>query len=154
MVVISSILIIICSIFIVNKWVGHHTEIPLKDTMQMEANSYSIIISKTNNMIDESEIYKLIHSSTKLEREDWNRIELYINLSQNFFVQKLRYDYAMLSEDDIRIILLIRMGLEHKEIASSCNILLSSFRKRRSRLKKKMRVECDSISKFIRVLYN
>lgn len=154
MVVISSILIIVCSIFIVNKWVGHHTVIPLKETMQVEANSYSIIISETNNTIDESEIYKLIHSSTKLEREDWNHIELYINQSQNSFVQKLRHDYAMLSEDDIRIILLIRMGLKHKEIASSCNILLSSFRKRRSRLKKKMGVECNSISTYIRRLYN
>lgn len=139
---------------IVYKWVEHHTRKPLKKTMQVESSSYLIMTSKKNETIGESEISKLIHSSAKLEREDWNRIELFINQSQNCFMQKLRQDYASLSEDDFQIILLIRMGLEHKEIASFCNILLSSLRTRRSRLKKKMGVECDSISRFIRMLYN
>lgn len=100
-----------------------------------------------------SDIYKLIHSSSKLKREEWSRIELFINQSQNSFVQKLRQDYTSLTEDDIRIIVMMRLNLEYKEIATSCNILLSSFRTRRSRLKKKMGVKCDSISKFIRMLY-
>lgn len=135
----------------------HHTETPLEETtsvVDVNASSYYIVIPEMNNAIDESEINKLLHSSSKLGRNDWNRIELYINQSQNYFVQKLRHDYVRLTEDDIRIILLIRIGLEHKEIATSCNILLSSFRTRRSRLKKKMEVECNSISKFIKELYN
>lgn len=155
MVVISSILIVICSLFVINNWVEHQPErsIGLKEVESTEPNRDVTIAPSQNNIIDENEIYKLIHSSSKLERKDWNQVELFINRSQDNFVQKLRQDYTSLSEDDIRIALLIRMGLEHKEIASACNILLSSFRTRRSRLKKKMGVECESISKFIRTLY-
>lgn len=153
MVVISSILIIICSIFIINKRIEHRTRTSLRKDMQVESIPSSVFSLEMNNRIDEREIYQLIRSSTKLEKEDWERIELFVNQSQDCFVEKLRQAYTSLSEDDIRIILLIRLGLEHKEIALFYNILLSSFRKRRSRLKKKMKVECESLSRYIRTLY-
>ena len=70
---------------------------------------------------------------------NWNKLEFWINLHQDGFIYKLRHYYPILSEDDIHIILLLR-------------ILGSSFRIRRSRLKKKMNVSCESITDFIKSL--
>ncbi|MDD3038306.1 hypothetical protein [Bacteroides sp.] len=108
---------------------------------------------KSNSIIDKNEIDQLLHSASRLTKGNWNHLEIYINQSQDYFAAKLRQNYSSLTEDDIHIILLMRMGLDHKEISIFCNILLSSLRTRRSRLKKKMRVNCDSISEFIRELY-
>lgn len=108
---------------------------------------------KNNSTVNENEINQLLHSPSRLTKENWNRLEIYINQSQDYFAAKLRQNYPSLTEDDIHIILLMRMGLDHKEIAIFCNILMSSLRTRRSRLKKKMKADCDSISDFIRELY-
>ena len=69
------------------------------------------------------------------------------------FAVQVKKDFPILTKDDIRIILLLRIELSHEDIARLCNIQLSSFRKRRSRLKKKMNIECDSISEFIKEMY-
>lgn len=107
----------------------------------------------SNRDFDIGNIFSQVCVSVPFENGNWDDLEFFINQSQEGFVQKIRRDYPSLSEDDIHIILLMRVGLTHRQIASFCNILLSSFRRRRSRLKKKMKVRCDSISKFICDLY-
>lgn len=107
----------------------------------------------SNRDFDIGSICSQVCVSVPFENSNWDDLESFINQSQENFVQKIRRDYPSLSEDDIHIILLMRVGLTHRQIASFCNILLSSFRRRRSRLKKKMKVRCGSISKFICDLY-
>lgn len=106
----------------------------------------------TKNEEITKEIYNFIQSLSPIG-QNWNKLEYLINLSQNNFARKLRQDYSVLSEDDIHIILLLRIGFNHSQIAEFINIQMHSLRIRRSRLKKKMKVECDSISDFIRKLY-
>jgi hypothetical protein len=64
----------------------------------------------------------------------------------------LRHYYPVLSEDDIHVILLLRIDFSNAQISELFHILGSSFRIRRSRLKKKMNVSCKSITDFIKSL--
>lgn len=84
---------------------------------------------------------------------DWSGMERHLNATQCCFADRLRKDYPILSEDDLHVIYLIRIGKEHAEIARFLNIKLESFRMRRCRLKKKMGVCCESISDYLRGLY-
>lgn len=83
---------------------------------------------------------------------NWNKLEFWINLRQDSFIYKLRHYYPVLSEEDIHIILLLRIDFSNTQIADLFHILGSSFRIRRSRLKKKMNVTCESITDFIKSL--
>lgn len=93
-----------------------------------------------------------IRTLCQMDDHKWKELETLVNEVQNNFVVKLRLSYHSLSEDDIHIILLLRIGLNHTQIAKVTNVQKSSFRIRRCRLKKKMGIECGSISDFIREL--
>ena len=67
---------------------------------------------------------------------NWNKLELWVNFHQ----------------DDIHVILLLRIDFSNAQISELFHILGSSFRIRRSRLKKKMNVSCKSITDFIKSL--
>lgn len=99
----------------------------------------------------DAQIY--ITSLPVISNYDWNKLELWINLHQEGFIYKLRRCYPELSEDDIHIILLLRIDFNNAQISELTHILESSFRIRRSRLKKKMNVTCESITDFIRSLH-
>lgn len=88
----------------------------------------------------------------QMDKQKWRELEDLVNKCQNDFMLKLRLNFPFLSEDDFHIILLLRIGLSHTQISEVINVLKSSFRIRRSRLKKKMGVKCDSISEYIRNL--
>lgn len=84
---------------------------------------------------------------------DWEGLEFALDEQQGNFVKRLRREYPCLSEDDIRIIMLLRIGILHSQIALMENITLKSFRMRRWRIKKKMGLDCPSFTQFILGLY-
>ncbi|RJU39571.1 hypothetical protein DXA24_18600, partial [Bacteroides sp. CF01-10NS] len=59
---------------------------------------------------------------------NWNKLEFWINLHQDGFIYKLRHYYPVLSEDDIHIILLLRIDFSNAQISELFHILGSSFR--------------------------
>lgn len=149
--VIYGILFIICILFVTHKW---NISLPFaKEKVKATAEFASGTSKKIDYGTEIDEIHNLIQACSQLSKQDWQRLEELINQTQNSFVSKVRRDYPSLTENDIHIILLTRLGLTHQEIALSNNILLSSLRTRRNRLKKKMKVKCDSLSNFIRELY-
>lgn len=93
-----------------------------------------------------------VTSSSAISDCNWNRLELWVNFHQDGFIYKLRHYYPVLSEDDIHVILLLRIDFSNAQISKLFQILGSSFRIRRSRLKKKMNVSCESITDFIKSL--
>lgn len=99
------------------------------------------------------EMKELLAPLLDLDKQGWVKLEQLVNKVQNNFVQRLRKDYPCLSEDDIQLILLIRAGLTHQEMAKVGNVQLKSFRMRRWRIKQKMKIDCDSFTEFIRNLY-
>ncbi len=84
---------------------------------------------------------------------DWKCIEETMCMIEDEFPCKLRQHFLVLSEDDIRIILLLRAGIWNVEIARLLNILPASFRMRRYRIKKKMSVTEKKLSDFVQGLF-
>lgn len=105
-----------------------------------------------SSKVTQENLKSAILSSKYLSKKEWEDIEATMNILQNGFIRKLRLKYACLTEDDIHIILLLRIEMTHEEIIHVYDILLESFRKRRYRLKKKMNIQCNSFSNFIRNL--
>lgn len=112
----------------------------------------SFVLNTQNDWETTYDAQVYITSLSVIRNYDWNKIELWINLHQNGFVYKLRRYYPVLSEDDIHIILLLRIDFNNAQISELLHILGSSFRIRRCRLKKKMNVTCESITDFIKTL--
>ena len=100
--------------------------------------------------ITERELQDKLLSLKDLNVAEWKMLEYSVNLLQENFVTKLREEFPVLSKDDIHIILLIRINME---IARLLHILPKSFRMRRYRLKKKMRINCNSLSEFLKDLF-
>lgn len=101
----------------------------------------------------EREIKTLLQQKPFIE-SNWSKIEVFINNTQNQFVHRLNYNFPNLSTEDIHIILLMRLHLTSKEIATFYNIQLSSLNTKRYRLKKKMELDNSiSIIEYINNLY-
>ena len=97
---------------------------------------------------------KWLDTLSQIEKEDWDTVEQYLNEEQDNFVVKLRRDYPLLLEEDIHIILLLRLRVSHRKIARLFHILLASFRTRRYRVKKKMGIQGEyHFTEFIEKLY-
>ena len=103
--------------------------------------------------ITERELQDKLLSLKDLNVAEWKMLEYSVNLLQENFVTKLREEFPILSKDDIHIILLIRINMENIEIARLLHILPKSFRMRRYRWKKKMRINCNSLSEFLKDLF-
>ena len=102
--------------------------------------------------MNDPELWKDIFPQIK--EDDWETVEQHLNKKQDNFVVKLRQDYPLLSEEDIHIIVLLRLEVSHEKIARQFHVLLASFRTRMYRIKKKMRVEDEyHLTEFIRRLY-
>lgn len=107
----------------------------------------------TNIVIVEKELLDKVLSKNYLNETDWEYLEHSLNLLQNNVVCKFHQNFPMLSRDDVHIILLMRLGMKNAGIARLLHILPSSFRMRRCRLKRKMGVECESLSEFVKQLF-
>ena len=57
------------------------------------------------------------------------------------FLERLNKHYPQLSQNDVRLISFIRMGMNSQEIASLLNITVESLHKTRYRLRKKMQLK-------------
>lgn len=112
---------------------------------------YSPLNQNNNKLLQD--INLTIHKQTLLKEEDWIMLKEKINYIYPDFTNRIIQDFPLLTKDDLRIIILLRIGITHEDIARLCNIQLSSFRKRRMRLKQKMNIECKSISTFIQNMY-
>ena len=102
--------------------------------------------------MNDSELWKEIFPQIK--KDDWETVEQHLNKEQDNFVIKLRQDYSLLLEEDIHIIILLRLGVSHEKIARLFHVLLASLRTRRYRIKKKIGIVNDyHLTEFIRILY-
>lgn len=104
--------------------------------------SYNNLKSMTHlneSKLNEHEI-KILLRNKPFQQTHWNKIEIFINNTQHNFTQQLINNFPTLTQEDIHIILLIRLHLSNKEIAEFYNIQLSSLSTKRYRLKKRMRL--------------
>lgn len=112
---------------------------------------YSALNLQASNILQEINLN--LSKRAQLYEEDWLELEQEINQVYHSFTTQIMQDFPLLTKDDLHIIILLRIGVSHEDIARLYNIQLSSFRKRRARLKQKMNIECESISQFIQKIY-
>ena len=71
----------------------------------------------SQNKKNEMEIKELLRRKPFVEN-DWIKIEEFINNTQNQFVHRLAYNFPKLTQEDIHVILLMRLNLTNNEIAN------------------------------------
>ena len=107
----------------------------------------------SQNKKNEMEIKELLRRKPFVEN-DWIKIEEFINNTQNQFVHRLAYNFPKLTQEDIHVILLMRLNLTNNEIANFFNIQPLSLNTKRYRLKKKMELDKDLlIGEYINKLF-
>lgn len=85
-----------------------------------------------------------------INTKNWSVFMVEFNGVYEDFVLKINQLHPTITPKDLRIIALIKMNLLDKEIADILNIEYSSFRKAKSRLKKKLEIdETISLSQYI-----
>lgn len=75
------------------------------------------------------------------EDKDWEVFKSYFSEVHNNFDNKLKENYADITEKEIRLASFLRMNLSTKEIASMLNVLPESVLKSKYRLKKKLNLD-------------
>lgn len=124
-------------------------------------------IMRTNKSKVQSSNTPVVHEQTgSMSYTDLvpNRLltdEDYMQFKRNFehtypkFITKLNLNYHQLSLGDEKLILLMKLGLNHKEIAAILGISDASVRKKQLRLKNKLKLaKRDSLDSFIFELGN
>lgn len=93
--------------------------------------------------------------SSDITSDDWIKLEEYINLSQDGFMEKLRTTYPTLSEDEVRMLMLIRLGWDNNQLAVFYDIKMETVMTKRSRARGKMKLKREEdLAVFMQNLFN
>ena len=93
-----------------------------------------------------SQIKEHPEKKINLSEDDWNEIEIFLESSEHFFVNRLKNQYTMLSEEDIRLLMLLRLNLPAKSLAMLYGISETSVKHKLLLFKKKIGLEGNSQS--------
>lgn len=93
--------------------------------------------------------------SSDITSDDWIKLEEYLNLSQDGFMEKLRATYPTLSEDEVRMLMLIRLGWDNNQLAVFYDIKMDTVMTKRSRARGKMKLKREEdLCVFMQNLFN
>lgn len=116
----------------------------------------SVAMTERDNVIDEvSDLLDGLHQKGKLASEDMHQVTQTIRMSQSFqqeyaefkrsiemvtpgFTKRFVEEYPGVSDGDVKIALLISIGLSSKQIAQVLHIQPDSIKKNRQRLRQRM----------------
>ena len=82
----------------------------------------------------------------KMKDEDWRELEQFLDVTQNLFVHRLREQFPQLSEDDLRLLMLLRLRMPAKVLADIYGIAEKSVKQNLFLFKKKVGLEGSSQS--------
>lgn len=87
----------------------------------------------------------------RMDEKDWEELEIFLNLTQNEFVSRLRMQFQNLEENDIRLLMLLRLKLPAKTLANIYGISYTSIKQNLFIFKKKIGLESgqQSVRQFI-----
>ncbi len=109
----------------------------------------SIKNANSENKQDLRKISRLIDQNLKTEKE-WELFKMYFEQVNNNFYSKLKERNPDLSQTDIRMCSLIKLGLNLKETASVLNVAPNTVKNARYRVKQKLGLGADdALSEFI-----
>ncbi len=84
-----------------------------------------------------SKLARLIDSTVRID-EDWETFRLHFESTHVGLIQSLKHHYPQLTQNDLRLLALVRINLSSKEIGGMLGISPESVKTARYRLRKKM----------------
>lgn len=76
-----------------------------------------------------------------LSEDDWNELEVFLEISDNEFPTRLKKDFPTLTHNDIRLLMLLRLKIPYPQIASIYHISDKSVQQRLFLLKEKLGIK-------------
>ncbi len=152
------------------EWAKERVENELREKEQLEERLelFSTQVAQKNAMLEEFKIqlselenekggspsfihlFKLIETNIGSE-EEWQEFKKHFNQLHPSFFYQLKAQHPNLSDSDVRLAALIKLKLNQKEIANILGIGLTSVKKARYRLRKRLELkEGSNLSDFIR----
>lgn len=131
----------------------------LKHSAEKVANNEAQMTLMRQFLLQKSEIITQLqdiqHSTINhftLQEKDWKELELFLNTTQNQFVKRLRDAHSHLSENDLHLLMLLRLDIPSKSLATIYGISEKSIRQNLYLFKKKVGLEKEkySIREYIR----
>lgn len=95
-----------------------------------------------------------IFKSSTISDDDWIELEKLVDEAMDGFVNKLRNKFKGLSEDDIKCVVLLRLGFDNVQLTNVLNIQKDSVLMKRHRIRKRMQVEASlNLDNYIKRLF-
>ena len=119
-----------------------------KRRLQQEAEHQKTLLHQANEVVaflqnfilERTEVLKKLNQSSDslitLYPHEWSEIERTLNAIDNNRFTKIREQYPMMQEDDIRLCILTRLGLSNRTIGNIYCITVSAVQHRKLKLKK------------------
>lgn len=98
------------------------------------------IMEKIETMRNEKEKHILI------SEDDWNEIEVFLDSVENLFVSRLREQFSTLTQKDLRLMMLLRLKMPQKTLASIYGISEKAIKQKLFLYKAKVGIEKEQYS--------
>lgn len=85
-------------------------------------------------------------------REEWQNFTQTFEMAHPGFFNRLQLRFPELTDNDLKLAALLRLGFDTKELAAILNITPDSVRKARTRLRKKLALDEETLTEFMREL--
>ena len=89
---------------------------------------------------------KMMRNYIALSLKDWEEIEVYLNVTQNNLVMRLRKEFPKINEKDVRFLMLVRLELPAKTMARIYGICEKSVKQNLYLFKEKIGIKGEHIS--------
>ncbi|QKJ32322.1 tetratricopeptide repeat protein [Mucilaginibacter mali] len=123
-----------------------YTENIKQNNAQIEKYKAEIAAFKTRSTTDKAgaeHLEKLMQAHIMTD-ESWSEFKkLFTKVHAGFFT-RLRNDYPYLTDTDMRLLSLVKLGLNNREMANMLGITIEGIKKSKQRLRKKMQLPFDT----------
>jgi DNA-binding CsgD family transcriptional regulator len=106
-------------------------------------NTIKNALLKANGLHDINDIIKIVDSTIENE-EDWNFFEKAFNHADKDFFTKVKQQHPLLTANDLKLCVYLRLNMSSKEIAPLLNISPRSVEIKRYRLRKKLDISRET----------
>ncbi len=146
MTIVASLIVILAIVLLIRNRM--HIQEQEKRQLQQEAEHQKTLLHQTNEVVaflqsfilERTEVIKKLNQSgdslITLSLHEWSEIERTLNAIDNNRFAHLREQYPDMTEDDIRLCILTRLGLSNRTIGNIYCITVSAVQHRKLKLKK------------------
>ena len=123
-------------------------------TTQEQMESFANEMRRISSEMPKNLRVKLMHGINRMEeyreQDQWENFEQSFSRQYNGFIEQLLQKYPSLSPIEVKICMLIRVGLTNREISDTLHLADNTVRTYRTRMRKKLNLtENDDLNKYI-----